>query len=256
VTIWIDPPGWWAHARRWSHLVSDDSYDELHAFAASVGLPRRSYEGDHYDVPEERYAAVVAAGARPVPGRELIRILHTSGLRLRKRRGERGVDRVRGVGFPDGTTADVDLVAAPREAAESRVFAAMVFTTDRGGDYAVVWSNRRQEWGAPGGWREPGESPRDNAVREAREETGLALRPEDLTPVGYERFHPHHRGGLWVEGRDLLQVFRTGVDAVRPPLVGESDVYEPRWVTGARFTELSGGQFWWPLAAHVLGLSR
>ena len=34
VTVLIDPPRWPAHGRVWSHLVSDESYDELHAFAA------------------------------------------------------------------------------------------------------------------------------------------------------------------------------------------------------------------------------
>ena len=89
-----------------------------------------------------------------------------SGLRLQKRRGDKGVARVRGVRFVDGTSADVDLIRSPREADESRVFAAMAFVHDDAGDLAVVHSIRRDEWGAPGGWREPGESVRDTAVRE------------------------------------------------------------------------------------------
>ncbi|HET8766126.1 MAG TPA: DUF4031 domain-containing protein, partial [Pedococcus sp.] len=70
MTIWIDPPAWPAHGRLWSHLVSDRSYDELHEFAAAQGIPRRAFEGDHYDVPDERYAALVGAGAQPVAGRD------------------------------------------------------------------------------------------------------------------------------------------------------------------------------------------
>lgn len=254
VTIWIDRPLWPAHGRLWSHLISDTSYAELHAFAREAGLPRRGYEGDHYDVPEERYAAVLAAGARPVEGRELLRKLHASGLRMRKRRGDRGVDKVLRVPFPDGTFADVDLIASREMAEDERVFASMVFTTDVRGNHVVVWSNRRREWGAPGGWREPGESPAENAVREAREETGLRLDPTLLQPVGYERFHPQSSGGLWVEGRDLLQVFRVRVEEPTPQLVGEPGVQPPRWVTTATFTELSGRQFWWPLAVHTLEL--
>jgi len=69
--------------------VSDTSVEELHAFAARVGIPRRGFEGDHYDVPEERYAAVVAAGARPIDGRELLKRLRDSGLRISKRKHER-----------------------------------------------------------------------------------------------------------------------------------------------------------------------
>jgi Protein of unknown function (DUF4031) len=89
VAVLIDPPGWPAHGRLWSHLASDSSLEELHAFARRAGLPDRGFEGDHYDVPEERYAAVVAAGALPVTGRELVRRLQGSGLRRPKRRGER-----------------------------------------------------------------------------------------------------------------------------------------------------------------------
>jgi hypothetical protein len=89
VAVLIDPPGWPAHGRLWSHLASDTSLEELHAFARRTGLPERGFEGDHYDVPEERYQALVAAGAVPVPGRELVRRLRASGLRRPKRRGER-----------------------------------------------------------------------------------------------------------------------------------------------------------------------
>ena len=42
----------------------------------------------------------------------------------------------------------------------ARVFAAMAFVRDDAGDLAVVHSVRRGEWGAPGGWREPGETVR------------------------------------------------------------------------------------------------
>jgi hypothetical protein len=62
--------------------VSDQSLEELHTFAAAVGIPRRGFQGDHYDVPEERRDQVVAAGAEEVDSRELIRRLRAAGLRL------------------------------------------------------------------------------------------------------------------------------------------------------------------------------
>jgi hypothetical protein len=64
VTVYIDSPVWPGHGRLWSHLVSDLSYDELHAFAASLGIPPRAFERDHYDVIADRYEAAVLAGAR------------------------------------------------------------------------------------------------------------------------------------------------------------------------------------------------
>ena len=83
--ILIDPPNAPGHGRLWSHLASDTSYDELHAFARRLGIPERGFDRDHYDVPSERYDDVVAAGAVPVSSRELITRLRAAGLRRRKR---------------------------------------------------------------------------------------------------------------------------------------------------------------------------
>ena len=82
MTVLIDEPRWHLHGRTWSHLVSDVSVDELHAFAAAMGIPRRGFHGDHYDVPEEYYAQMVDGGAVPTPSRELVRRLRAAGLRL------------------------------------------------------------------------------------------------------------------------------------------------------------------------------
>ncbi|MBN0041964.1 DUF4031 domain-containing protein [Cellulosimicrobium cellulans] len=82
MTVLIDPPAWPAHGTLFSHLVSDSSLAELHAFAASIGVSRRAFDLDHYDVAAERYDLAVAAGAVPVGGRELARRLGSSGLRV------------------------------------------------------------------------------------------------------------------------------------------------------------------------------
>jgi hypothetical protein len=72
----------------WSHLVSDVSHEELHAFvAAELGIPQRAFQGDHYDIPEDLYDIAVAAGATPVGSRELLTRLLAAGLRVRKPRG-------------------------------------------------------------------------------------------------------------------------------------------------------------------------
>lgn len=85
MTVLLDPPVWPRHGTVWSHLVSDESYDELHAFARRAGLPARAFDLDHYDVPENRYVDLLALGAEPVDGHELIRRLLRSGLRVRAR---------------------------------------------------------------------------------------------------------------------------------------------------------------------------
>ncbi|MER7174882.1 MULTISPECIES: DUF4031 domain-containing protein [Streptomyces] len=86
MTVYIDPPTWPGHGRLWSHLVSDSSYEELHAFAARIGCPARAFERDHYDVPSAHYAEAVRAGAVEVSSREVVRLLTESGLRRPKGR--------------------------------------------------------------------------------------------------------------------------------------------------------------------------
>ena len=82
MTVLVDDPLWPAHGRLWAHLVSDESLDELHAFAARHGLPARAFDLDHYDVPEESIPRLVAGGAQHVGGKELVRRLIASGLRI------------------------------------------------------------------------------------------------------------------------------------------------------------------------------
>ena len=161
---------------------------------------------------------------------------------------------VDGVVFADGTSADVELFVSPTAAVEETVFAAMVFIRDAAGDFAIVHSVRRQEWGAPGGWREASESVRDNAVREVEEETGIRLEPSALVPVGYERFVRQAGVGLWRAGQDVLQSFRADLSVTAPPLrPALDDTSAQEWAPWAEFERRCGDLFWWPLAAAVFG---
>ena len=94
VSILIDPPSWPAHGTFFSHLVSDASLGELHGFARAQDLPERAFDRDHYDVPQSRYADLVAAGALPLPATELVRRLIASGLRVRARERPERLDAV------------------------------------------------------------------------------------------------------------------------------------------------------------------
>jgi hypothetical protein len=113
VSVLIDPPRWPAHGRVWSHLVSDVSLAELHSFARRVGIPSRAFSGDHYDVPQERYAETLEAGAVAVEGKALLARLVASGLRVPKRRGERLLDSHRVHDWlPDAGPGVLDLIAS------------------------------------------------------------------------------------------------------------------------------------------------
>ncbi len=82
MAILIDDPVWRHRGRLWCHMVSDVSHDELLEFADAVGIPRRGFQGDHYDIPEEYRDDMIAAGAIEVNSRELLRRLKAAGLRL------------------------------------------------------------------------------------------------------------------------------------------------------------------------------
>ncbi|MDD2858173.1 MAG: DUF4031 domain-containing protein [Candidatus Nanopelagicales bacterium] len=81
MAILVDGAHWPAHDRHWCHLVSSESLDELHGFAAALGVPERAFDRDHYDIHEELRAAAIDRGALPVSARELVEALHRSGLR-------------------------------------------------------------------------------------------------------------------------------------------------------------------------------
>ena len=82
--IYVDQPTWPGRGRLWSHLISDVSYPELHAFAEALGAPRRGFERDHYDVPASLFPVAVWLGAVVVPSRDIVRLLVNAGLRRRR----------------------------------------------------------------------------------------------------------------------------------------------------------------------------
>ncbi|MGL4173905.1 MAG: DUF4031 domain-containing protein [Actinomycetota bacterium] len=219
MAILLDPPIWPAHGRRWSHLASDVSFDELHLFAARVGLPSRAFDGDHYDVPAEMYDALVAAGARPVSGREILRALQSNSLRVQKRRGEQVlVARGESITLPPGSR--YDLIASSLLSTVERATAlwAMIFG---GPDRCLLLIQRSDGgWGLPGGGRQVGESGRDALARHLHNQASFLV---PLSPCGYQRTI-NVTGGL-----STYQVYLTGV-VQRPP--------------SARSVTLSDGQLW------------
>ena len=81
MTVLVDAAIWPFEGRRWAHLVSDASFEELHEFAERLGIPRRAFQGDHYDGPTEYRERAIDLGAQPVASRVLVRRLRAAGLR-------------------------------------------------------------------------------------------------------------------------------------------------------------------------------
>jgi hypothetical protein len=74
--------------KHWCHMVSDESFDELHAFAAAMGIPRRRFQGDHSDLHPGLRERAVELGAVEVGTGELVqRMSGPRGERARARRG-------------------------------------------------------------------------------------------------------------------------------------------------------------------------
>ena len=76
-------------SRRWCHMVSDVSEEELHAFAARLGLKRSWFQGRHngasaahYDLTPSKRALALKLGAGAVTARELV-MRNYDGLRRR-----------------------------------------------------------------------------------------------------------------------------------------------------------------------------
>ena len=80
--ILVDECRWWWRDQLWCHMVSDVHLDELHDFADLLGVPRRGFQGDHYDIPTHVREIALMSGAVAVSSRELVVRLRAAGLRL------------------------------------------------------------------------------------------------------------------------------------------------------------------------------
>jgi len=75
--VYVDDADVSKNGRGWFHLTAD-SLDELHAFAARVGVPARAFHRGarhpHYDITAAQRLNALRSGARPVSPREVVRI--------------------------------------------------------------------------------------------------------------------------------------------------------------------------------------
>jgi len=98
MTVLVDDARWEWRGTRWAHLVSDESYGQLHLFAQQLGKRRLGFQGDHYDIDKIDRDRAVALGAEVVDSRILVRRLRVAGLRRRdhKPKWERVAEAVPG----------------------------------------------------------------------------------------------------------------------------------------------------------------
>jgi Protein of unknown function (DUF4031) len=88
--VMVDPIRHYSYVRLaikdWCHMAVDGTFEELHQFAAGLGIPRSRFQGDHYDLVPWLRERAVAMGAIEVSSRELL-------LRMAGPRGDRARDR-------------------------------------------------------------------------------------------------------------------------------------------------------------------
>jgi hypothetical protein len=69
LSVYVDDASVPWRGQRWAHLMAD-TLEELHAFAAALGLPRRAFQdktsGAHYDITLAMREQALALGAVPV----------------------------------------------------------------------------------------------------------------------------------------------------------------------------------------------
>ena len=90
MAVYVDEAIWPWQGRKWCHLLADD-IDELHRFAATLGLHRTSYQGPpktpspHYDLTSFERRRALRYGAQPCDRTAVVMIVR----KLRAQMAER-----------------------------------------------------------------------------------------------------------------------------------------------------------------------
>ncbi|WP_232304079.1 NUDIX hydrolase [Pseudofrankia sp. DC12] len=112
---------------------------------------------------------------------------------------------------------DADLRDAPLPAS-------LVVLWSDDGRLLLVFDRRRQCWELPGGMIDPGETPREAAVRELREEAGYQV--DDLLFAGFARFT------LGPERRSEYAAVYAGRPAAGSPFIPNEEIAAVTWWDG------------------------
>jgi hypothetical protein len=91
--VYVDDAIWEWQGLKWAHLLADDT-DDLHRFAAALGIHRTSYQGPprtsvpHYDLTSYERRRAIAHGAIACSREEIVAVVR----RMRSSCGARGAE--------------------------------------------------------------------------------------------------------------------------------------------------------------------
>lgn len=79
MSVYVDKPIWSFSRMTTCHMIAD-SLPELHRMAATIGIKPKWFQNHdprrpHYDICKSKRALAVAAGAKEIDSRELVKIL-------------------------------------------------------------------------------------------------------------------------------------------------------------------------------------
>jgi len=99
--------------------------------------------------------------------------------------------------------------------------AAAVVVVEHAGAVLMMFDSWRRQWELPGGAREPGETSRQAAIRELREETGIgAVAPDGVAVAEFDLIDP--------DRHELLAVYRVRLP-VAPRLLVNDEALDFLW---------------------------
>jgi hypothetical protein len=101
MAVYVDDAIWARHGRKWCHLLADVT-DELHRFAALLGIKQASYQGPpktsvpHYDLTAYERRRAITLGAVSCNRAEIVAVMHR--LRANNDPREEGNDHAQSLG--------------------------------------------------------------------------------------------------------------------------------------------------------------
>ena len=82
--VYVDPSVYPLGRMIMCHMMADTD-EELHEMADTIGVDRKHFQGDHYDICKAKRQLAVEAGAKEVTQREMVRVRQQNRAKKKKK---------------------------------------------------------------------------------------------------------------------------------------------------------------------------